>query len=89
MSWKGLRNLGPASGRWLEAIGVTTRDQLEGLGAVETYLRVVDAGFRPGRNLLWALQGALLDVRWDELPPEMKASLERQLEDAEVSASGT
>ncbi|NJL28342.1 MAG: TfoX/Sxy family protein [Thermoanaerobaculia bacterium] len=75
-----LRNLGPVSLRWLAAIGVTTREDLERLGAIEAFLRVRDAGFRPSKNLLWALKGALLDVRWDELPSELKAQLWREVE---------
>lgn len=76
------RNLGPVSMKWLEAVAVRTLADIEELGAVEIYLRVRDAGFVPSRNLLWALQGAILDLPWNELPPEMKAQLEREVEDS-------
>jgi hypothetical protein len=35
---------------------------------------------RPGvsRNLLYALEGALQDVRWDLLTPELRAELRRR-----------
>lgn len=65
--------------KWLEAVGVFTLSDIEDLGPVEVYLRVEDAGFLPGRNLLWALQGAVLDLHWNEIPPDMKAQLEREV----------
>lgn len=74
-----MRNLGPTSSAWLEAIGIKTRDDLEAMGAVEAYLRVKDAGFKPSLNLLWALQGAILDIPWSEIPPAMKEDLRRRL----------
>lgn len=78
-----LPNIGPKSAQWLEAVGIKTEEDLEELGAVEAYRRV--KARYPGRvslNLLWALQGALLDLPWNELPPEMKEKLKRQVEKA-------
>lgn len=75
----GLRNIGPTSARWLEAVGVHGRDDLERLGVVETFLRVRDAGFGASLNLLWALQGAVMDLHWAEVPAEIKERLRRQL----------
>jgi len=77
---KKLFNLGPKSAQWLEAVGIKTLEDLEDLGAVEAYRRVKAA--YPGRvslNLLWAFQGALLDLPWNELPPEMKEKLKREV----------
>ncbi|MDA8017247.1 MAG: TfoX/Sxy family protein [Thermoanaerobaculia bacterium] len=73
------RNLGPVSMKWLEAVGVHTLADIEDLGPVEVYLRVEDAGFLPGRNLLWALQGAVLDLAWADIPPDMKQQLEGEV----------
>lgn len=75
-----LRNIGPTSARWLEAVGVHGRDDLDELGVVETFLRVRDAGFSNSLNLLWALQGALMDIHWAEIPQEIKAELRRAVE---------
>lgn len=72
--------------KWLEAVGVRTLEDIEELGPVEVYLRVEDAGFLPGRNLLWSLQGAVLDLAWTEIPPGMKEQLESELADARASA---
>jgi DNA transformation protein and related proteins len=71
-----MRNLGPASERMLVAAGIRTPADLDRLGAVEAYRRVLAAGWRqPTLNLLWAIEGALLDLDWRELPPERRAEL--------------
>jgi hypothetical protein len=74
-----LPNIGPRSAAWLRAVGVKTLDDLFDLGPVAAY-RLVKEAFpeRVSLNLLYALQGALLDLPWNELPPEMKAQLRRQ-----------
>ena len=78
-----LRNIGPQSARWLEAVGIHTSEQLFAVGVVDAYLRVKAAyPERVSLNLLFALQGALMDLPWDQLPPEVKESLVRQVEDA-------
>jgi len=51
-------------------------DDLERIGVVETYLRLRKA--RPHQvtlNALWGLQGALLDLPWNELPAGLKQKL--------------
>ena len=72
------RNLGPASARWLRAAGITTLDELRERGSVAAFLAVRDAGFAPSANLLYALEGALLDRRWNELPDALRIDLRRR-----------
>ncbi len=74
-----LRNLGPASERMLEAAGIRTPEQLDELGSVEAYRRVVDSGGHASMNLLWALEGALLGLDWRELPARRKQELRTAL----------
>ena len=78
-----LRNIGPQSAHWLESVGIHTPEELFGVGIVEAYL-LVKAAFpeRVSLNLLFALQGALMDLSWNELPPEMKESLVNKVEEA-------
>lgn len=76
-----LRNLGPVSAGWLAAAGIGCREELERLGAAEAFRRVRARGFGPTLNLLWALQGAILDLPCNELPGEMKAALRREVEE--------
>lgn len=82
MSLGSLLNLGPQSERWLLAVGITSYDDLEQLGSVAAYVRVREAFPRASANLLYALEGALRDVRWDYLPVELRAELRRQAQEA-------
>lgn len=71
-----LRNIGPKSAQWLKAVGILTAEDLYEVGAAEAYRRTKAA--HPDKvslNMLYALQGALLDLPWNELPPEMKEAL--------------
>ncbi len=70
-----LRNIGPKSAKWLKAVGIANRGDLERAGSVGAYRAVRESGQRVSLNLLYALEGALLDVRCDELPPPLKDRL--------------
>lgn len=77
-----LRNIGLQSAKWLESVGIHTSEQLFDVGVVQAYLRVKAAyPERVSQNLLFAMQGALMDIPWNELPSEIKASLIKQVED--------
>ena len=77
-----MKNLGPKSSEWLASVGVHTLDDVARLGVVETYKRVKAAyPEKESLNLLYGLQAALLDLPWNELPPDIKAELKRQVED--------
>ncbi|MFT7245672.1 MAG: DNA transformation protein [Candidatus Azotimanducaceae bacterium] len=75
-----LKNLGKTSVRWLHAIGVHRREQLVERGAVGIYQAVQARGFKANRVLLYALQGALMDVHWNDLEPGLKSELLAQAE---------
>ncbi|WP_149194280.1 TfoX/Sxy family protein [Luteimonas suaedae] len=70
-----MRNIGPKSAAWLRQVGLRTREDLEAAGPVEAYMRVRRAGFRPSLNLLYALEGALLDCHWQEVPEARRQQL--------------
>ena len=70
-----LRNIGPKSAAWLRQVGLRTQEDLESVGAVEAFIRVKRAGFRPSLNLLYALEGALMDCHWQEVPSERRSEL--------------
>jgi len=80
-----IRNVGPKSAAWLRQVGVRTQDDLTRLGAVEAFMKVKRAGFRPSLNLLYALEGALADCHWADLPDERKAALLAGAEAAEAA----
>jgi len=73
--------MGPKSRQWLASIDVHTLDDVVSLGVIETYKRVKAAyPEKVSLNLLYALQAALLDLRWNELPPDIKEELKQQVE---------
>lgn len=76
-----LKNIGPKSRVWLAEIGIHTLEDLEALGAVETYRRLkANRPTEVSLNMLWALQGALLNIHWNALSPDMKADLRAHVE---------
>lgn len=74
-SISGLRGLGPASQRMLARAGITTVAQLHALGSVRAYVRTRAANPGASLNLLWALEGALTGLPWQEVAREHRTSL--------------
>lgn len=70
-----LRNIGPKSAAWLRQVGLRTEDELRAIGALEAFMRVKRAGFKPSLNLLYALEGALMDCHWQDVPSERRSEL--------------
>ena len=70
-----LRNIGPKSAAWLRQVGLRTRVDLVEAGTVGAFMKVRRAGFKPSLNLLYALEGALQDCHWQEIPEARRAEL--------------
>jgi hypothetical protein len=49
---------------------------------VDAFMRVKRAGFRPSLNLLYALEGALADCHWQEVPEARRQVLVAEYEAA-------
>jgi len=78
-----MKNMGPKSTQWLASVGIHSLDDVARIGVVESYLRVKAAyPDKVSLNLLFGLQAALLDLPWNELPPDIKAELKRPVENA-------
>ncbi|WP_222909262.1 TfoX/Sxy family protein [Pseudomonas sp. DNDY-54] len=75
-----LRNLGKTSAQWLHASGIHTAEDLRRLGAVSAYQAVKSRGFSASRVLLYAIEGALRDINWKELPDALKRELNQHLD---------
>ena len=73
-----LRNIGAVSEAWLNEVGIFTRADLEEAGAVEAYRRVRARGHNASLNLVYAVQGAIMDLHWTDLPFELKEQLKRE-----------
>ena len=76
-----LRNLGKTSAQWLHAVGIHNLSDLKRLGAADAYRAVKARGFRASKVLLYAIEGALLDVHWNDVPAERKEALNKQVEE--------
>ncbi|TWG89798.1 TfoX/Sxy family transcriptional regulator of competence genes [Luteimonas sp. J16] len=77
-----MRNIGPKSAAWLRQVGLHTEADLVAAGAVEAFMRVRRAGFKPSLNMLYALEGALRDCHWQEVPEARRAELVAAVEAA-------
>lgn len=78
-----LKNLGMASVNILQAVGIHNYQELSDVGAVEAYCRIKSRGIHVSKVMLYALQGALMDVHWNELSQDLKHQL---VEEAEQQA---
>ena len=70
-----LLNLGPKSMAWLRQTGVRTLDDLKAVGSLAAFVRIKRAGFKPSLNLLYALEGAILECHWQSLPEGRRSEL--------------
>lgn len=77
-----LRNIGPKSAAWLRQVGLRSCEDLAAIGAAAAFVKVRRAGFKPSLNLLYSLEGALLDCHWQEVPESRRSELSRGVEDA-------
>jgi DNA transformation protein len=79
-------NLGPKSAEILARAGLTTLAQLQAVGAVAAYVRAKRTGANVSLNLLWALEGAVSGLRWQEVARVHRTSLLLALDEYEHRA---
>ena len=77
-----LRNIGPKSMAWLRQTGVRSLEDLKSVGSLAAFVRVKRAGFKPSLNLLYSLEGALVDCHWQEVPEARRTELVQAAEAA-------
>lgn len=82
MSTEKLRNIGPKSAAWLRQVGLRTHQDIAAIGPLEAFMRVRRAGFKPSLNLLYAIEGALLDCHWQEIPEPRRLQLAEEAQAA-------
>lgn len=70
-----MRNIGPKSAAWLRQVGLKTPEDLIEAGPLEAFMRIKRAGFKPSLNLLYSLEGALLDCHWQDVPDARRVEL--------------
>lgn len=74
-----IKNIGPKSQTWLRSIGIESYEDLAGKGSVQTYLTLKETIPEITIVMLYALEAALWDLHWNDLPPEIKSSLHEQV----------
>ena len=75
-----LQGLGEKSEQTLAKIGVYMVGDLEVLGAIPAYIKLVRAGLNPGLNFLYALVGALQGRTWLDVAQKDKGKLLMEME---------
>ena len=70
-----MKNLGSVSLKRLAEVGITTRRQLKQTGSVGVYRMFKARGIPVSLNMVYAVEGALLDLHWTALPQELKDRL--------------
>lgn len=81
-SLKGAKNIGSTILKRLNEIGIYSLADLAAITPVKAYKKVCEQN--PGKTFpvcyyLYSLQGALLDLHWDDLPKELKNDLLKQV----------
>ena len=82
MSATKMRNIGPKSAAWLRQVGLRSLEDIAAIGTVDAFMKVRRAGFKPSLNLLYALEGALTDCHWQEVPESRRTELVQAAEAA-------
>ncbi len=80
-----LKNLGMATVNILHAIGINNYNELREIGSVEAYRRIKARDINVSKVMLYALEGALMDVHWNNMPPDLKQQLVAEAEQDTLS----
>ena len=76
-----LKGLGPKSEKCLNEIGINTREDLERLGAVRSFIKLKnECSIKPSLNFLYAIVGALENEHWANIAKSEKGRLIMELE---------
>lgn len=78
-----LPNLGARSQAMLAQAGILSVAELRRLGSVAAYAQVRRSGVHASLNLLWAIEGALSAMHWQEVARLHRTSLLLALDDFE------
>lgn len=70
-----IANIGPKTQAQLRQIGIRTIEDLAKLGAIDAFVRLKRAGFKPSLNALYSFEGALTGRHWTKLSPDEKLHL--------------
>jgi DNA transformation protein len=75
-----LLNIGPTTARWLTEVGLGDEDALRAVGTEEAWRRIKARFPRSvAITAAYAIEGALLDLHWQHLPPGRREALQAEL----------
>ena len=75
-----LPNIGPTLASELSKVGVENERHLKMLGSVDAAVRISFAGRGACYSLLYALEGAIRNVRWHQIPKADRDSLKKRFD---------
>lgn len=70
-----LPNIGPSVEQQLNEVGITTYEQLKEIGSKQAWLKILEIDSSACIHRLYALEGAVRQIKKSELPAEVKAEL--------------
>ena len=73
-----LPNIGPVLAEKLNGIGVESYDDLAEMGSVEALIRIGQTDITAFANMLYALEGAILGVRWHDIPKDYREKVKNE-----------
>jgi DNA transformation protein len=81
-SLKGAKNIGTTILKRLNEIGIYSLADLADITPVKAYKKICEQN--PGETFpvcyyLYSLEGALLELHWDDLPEDLKKDLRKQI----------
>lgn len=82
-----LKGLGPKSLQMLAEVGIHDFEQLRQIGAVAAYVAVKHSNKAATLNLLWALEGAITGVPWQEVARLERTRLLLALDDYQQAST--
>ncbi|OGU35530.1 MAG: hypothetical protein A2068_11630 [Ignavibacteria bacterium GWB2_35_6b] len=74
-----IKNLGPVSTIWLNSIDVHTIDDIKKLGPIVIYHMLKAHGYNVNILMVYALQGAIMDCHWNEIPDKLKKEFQKEI----------
>jgi TfoX C-terminal domain. len=79
---RSMRNIGEVCAAELEEAGIGSAAALRAAGSVRAGILLRAAGFDVCRSKLAGLEGAIRDIKWNLVPPDDRARLWAELEEA-------
>lgn len=70
-----LPNIGKVVEKQLNDVGINTFEELKKIGSREAWIKIKEADPSTCLNKLYALEGAIMGIRWHNLPDEIKREL--------------